>query len=132
DDEGAEQISEKEPLDEKHQNHAEDQVEQDGMGGQAYEVAAIVNALDTYPRRENSRCVDLVDFRFDAADRRQALLAAPHQDDSLNDVVLLVPAGNSKPRLVSDDDLGDVAEKPGGGVCRRGHRVADGPHSANQ
>src|SRR5215471_7016403 len=132
DDEGAAQISEKEPLNEKHKNHAEDQVEQDGMGGQADEVAAIVNALDTYPRRENARRVDLVDFRFDAANRGQALLAAPHQDDPLNDVVLLVPAGDSEPRLVSDDDLGDVAEKHGVAACCREHRVADVAHRANE
>src|SRR5215469_10986774 len=69
-DEGAAQISQKDPLNEKNKNHAEHQVEQHGMGGQADQIAAIVNAFDMHARRENSRCVDLLDLCFNATDRR--------------------------------------------------------------
>src|SRR5262245_30096871 len=131
-DEGAAQISQKNPLNEKNQNHAEDQVEKDGVGGQVNEVAAIVNAFDPHARRENSRRIDLLDFFFNATDRRQALLAASHQHDSLYDIVLLVPAGNSEARLVSNDDLRDITEKDRIAVCCRQHGVADIVHRANE
>ena len=38
------------------------------------------------------------------ADRRHALLAAPHQHDALDDVVVIVLAGDAEPRLVADRD----------------------------
>src|SRR5207237_10392227 len=113
------QISQKNPMYEDNQNHAERQVEKNGMRGQVDEVAAIVEAVDTHARRQDTRCVELLDLLFNTADRRQALLAAPHQHDSLDDVVLLVAAGNSEARLVADDDLGDIAHKNRSAVCRR-------------
>src|SRR5215471_20696887 len=98
------------------------------MGGQVNEVAAIVNAFDTHPWRENPRRIDLLDFRFNATDCRQALLAASHQHDSLYDVVLLVPAGNSEAWLASNDDLRDIAEKYRSPICCRKHCVSDVAH----
>jgi hypothetical protein len=40
------------------------------MGGQVDEVAAIVDAFDLHARRENPRRIDLLDFCFNATDRR--------------------------------------------------------------
>src|SRR6516162_3576909 len=68
--EGAAQISQKNPLNEKNQNHAEHQVEQDSMGGQVDEIAAIVDAFDLHARRENPRRIDLLDLCFNTTDRR--------------------------------------------------------------
>src|SRR5262249_42075728 len=120
------------PLNEKNENHAEHQVEQHSMGGQADEIAAIVNAVDMHARWENSRCVDLLDLCFNATDRRQALLPASHEHDALNDVVLFVPPGDAEAWLVSNDDLCDIAEKDRSPIRCRQHRIPDIGHRADE
>ena len=54
--------------------------------------------------------VDLLDFGLDAADRRHALLAAAHQHDALDDVVVVVLPDDAETRLVADDHGGDIAD----------------------
>ena len=44
------------------------------------------------------------------ADRRQAFCAAPHQHDALDDVVVVVLAGDAEPRLIADRDRRDVPD----------------------
>ena len=71
------------------------------------------------------RGVDLVDLGLDALDGRHALLAASHQDDALDDVVVVVVAGDAKPRLVADAHRGDVADQHRRALVGRQHGVAD-------
>ena len=43
--------------------------------------------------------------------------AAAHQHDALDDVVVVVLAGDAEPRLVADRDSGDVADQHRGAVA---------------
>ena len=52
DDDGAAQISEKQPLDQKHQRTSEDQVVQHRMGGDIDERHAVVKGNDLHSRRQ--------------------------------------------------------------------------------
>src|SRR6185437_13786394 len=58
-------------------------------------------------------------------DGRGALLAAPHQHDALNDVVVVVLAGDAEPRLVANLDGGDVLDQYRRAVWRGDHGVLD-------
>ena len=50
------------------------------------------------------RAVDLLDLGLDALDGRQALRAAAHEHDALDDVVVIVLPGDAEPRLVAHRD----------------------------
>jgi hypothetical protein len=72
-----------------------------------------------------SEIVDLRHFGLDSFDRRLALLAAPHEDDALNDVVVAVLAGDAETRLVANGDGSDIAQQHRRAVVRSQHGVAD-------
>lgn len=132
DDHCAPQVAEKYPLYEENQNDAENKVMKHGIGGNLDKVAAIIDALDPHAGRQNLQLVDPFDFRFHPPDRRQALLAAAHQDDALDDIVVVVPAGDTEPRLVADGDVGNVADADRIAIGRRQHRVTDVVNRANK
>ena len=74
----------------------------------------------------------LVDQFLDAGDGRRALFAAPHQHDALNDVVVLVEAGDAEPRLLADRDLRDVADQHRIAARLRHHGVVEVVDRADQ
>ena len=101
DDQRAAQIAEEHPLQQEDQRDAEHHVVQHGAGRDVDQVLAVVDALDPHARRQDVRTVDPLDLPLDALDRRHALLAAPHQHDALDDVVVVVHAGDAEARLVA-------------------------------
>ncbi len=115
DDQRAAQIAEEDPLQQHDQQYADHHVVQHGVGGELDQVAAIVDALDAHAGRQNAGIVDGLNELVDALDGRRALLAAPHQDDALHDVVGLVEPGNAEARLLADGDGRDVLDQ---------HRIA--------
>src|SRR4029077_2746332 len=102
------QIPEEHPLHEKDQHDAEDHIVQHGASGGVDQLLAVVDLLEPHPRRQDAGRVDLLDFRLDAADRRHALLAAAHQHDALDDVLVAVLPDDAETWLVPDDHRGNI------------------------
>jgi len=96
------------------QRDAEGRAVQHRVGGDVDQFLAVIDALDAHARGQHAAIVDPLDLREHALDGRPALLAAAHQHDALDDVVVIVLAGNAKARLVADGDRGDVAHAHGG------------------
>ncbi len=81
------------------------------MGGDVDQVAPVVDLLDVDARRQKARGVDLLDLGLDRLDGRHALVAAVHQHDALDDVVVPVLAGDAEPGLIAHAHLGHVAQQ---------------------
>src|SRR6266446_2847986 len=122
---GAAKIAEEQPLHDENQHDAEYHVVQHSARRQVNQVAAVVDALDLHAGRQDVRAVDFRDFGLDAADRRHALFATAHQYRALNDVVVIVLAGNAKTRLVAGCHSRDIADPHRDAIYRCDHRVAD-------
>src|SRR6516162_4307335 len=132
DDHGAAEIAEEQPLHKEDQHDAKDHVVQHGARCDIDQIAAIIDPLDLDTRRQDARAVDLLYFGLDAADGRHALLAAAHQHDPLNDVVVIVLAGDAETRMVTDADGRDVTDFHRNAIERGDHRVTDLPHRVDQ
>ena len=104
-DDGAADIAEKCPLQEKNQHYARDHVVQHGAGRDVNQIAAVVDTLDADAGRQDPAAVDLVHLRFDALDRRDAFRAAAHEHDALDDVVDIVVARYAQARHIADGHL---------------------------
>jgi hypothetical protein len=72
----------------------------------------------------NVRVVDPLDFALDAVDRRHALLAAAHQYDALDDIVVRILAGDAEARFMTDLDGCYVADQDRVASALGEHRVA--------
>ena len=96
------------------------------------EVLAIVDALDAHARRKDGGIVDALDLALDLLDRRHALLAAAHQHDALDDVVVAVLAGDAQARLLPDGDRGDVLDQDRIAAALGEHGVAQVLDRANE
>ena len=123
DDQRAAQIAEEYPLQQHDQADADDHVLQHGPGRGLDQVLAVIDALDMNPGRQDGRAVDPFDQLLHPRDRRRALLAAPHQHDALDDIVVLVLAGDAEPRLRADRHGGDVLDQDRRSVGRSDHGV---------
>src|SRR5260370_17098864 len=106
DDDGRAQIAEENPLHEKDQHDTEDHVVQHSARGDVDQLPAVVDLLDLYTWRQNAGRVDLLDLRLYAADGGQALLAAAHQDDALDNVLVLALSAAPDTPLVARDHPG--------------------------
>src|SRR5260370_10036888 len=70
--------------------------------------AAVVVRLDVHPGRQNVVLADVLEALVDAFQGLRRLGAVTHQNDSLNDVRILVEADNAKTRCEADVDIGNV------------------------
>src|SRR5260221_10416552 len=132
DDDGAAQIAKEDKLHHEYQHDAEDHVVQHGARGDIDQLAAVVDLFDMHPGRQDVRAVDLRHLRLDALYGGLALLAAPHEDDALNDVFVPVLAANAETRLVTRGDSADVAQQHRRAVVRGQHGVADVVHRMHE
>ncbi len=132
DDQCASEIAQEDPLHQEYENDADGHVLKHGAGGDADEFRAVVDRFDVHAGGQDSRAVDLGDFGFDGADRRHALLAAVHEDDSLHDVVVVVLPRDAEPRFVADGNARHVAQQHGRSVVRSENRVADVVHGPDE
>ncbi len=64
--------------------------------------------------------------------RLDALLAAPHQHDALNDVVGFIHAGDAEPWFLADHDIGDIPHQNRIAVALRDHRGGEVVDRADQ
>ena len=102
-------VAEEEPEDQRHQHHPDQQVLDDGVGGQLDQVGAVVVGLDVHPRGQDVVSGDLVDLLVDVVERLQRVAAVAHEDGALHDVGIEILADDPQARRVSDRDVGDVA-----------------------
>ena len=119
-------------MQEKDQRDADDHVVQHGRGRNVDQFLAIVDALDANTHWQDAAIVDALDLLLDTLDRRHAFLAAPHQNDALYDVVVVVLAGDAKPRLVRRDDGCHIADDHRYARHLGQHGVADFIERADQ
>ena len=132
DDDGAAQVAQKQPLHGEDEATPSDQIPHHFLGRQADQAGAVVNALEAHAGRQNPRAIDLVHLRFDAMDGRRRLLAAAHEDDALNDVVVVVLPGDSEPRLIARFDGRHILDHDRTAVIGRQHGLLDVVDGLNQ
>jgi hypothetical protein len=94
DDNGATQIPEKKPLDEKHEETAEHKVVQDRVGGNRYQRSAVVKGNDFDSRRQGPVRIYFLDFGLDKGQDLVRMLCPAHDDDCCGDVIVVIVAGN--------------------------------------
>src|SRR5579872_435227 len=110
DDDGAAQIAEKDPLDEKHEQAAKNQVVQHRMRGDADQRAAIVIRDDLHAGRQASVAVEPLDLGLDLGNDVVSVLGPAHHHDGGGDVVVVVPARDAESRHITDRDPGHVLD----------------------
>ena len=90
DDSGAD-AGEEENEDDENEYHAAEEIGLDRVGGEADEVAAVVEGADFDIRGKNV-VVELPGFLFDALEDRLGLFTAAHEDDAFDGSVNFVEA----------------------------------------
>ena len=95
----------------ENENDPEGEVGEHLFGRQPDQFGTIIDAFEMHTGRQDSRSIDLVHLRFDAADGRRGLLAAAHQHNALHDVVVVVLAGDAEARREALLDVGDIAHE---------------------
>ena len=124
--------AQKDPLHRKDQQDPARHVFQHGIDRHADQFGAVVDLFQVHAGWQDVVVVDTIDFGLDALQRRQAFLAAPHQDDALNDVVVVVLADDAQARQVAHLHRGDIAHQHRFAIVGRDHRVADVVHRMDQ
>src|ERR1700737_2618131 len=110
-DERTPQVAEEHPLNGEDQEHPEDQVVEDRVGGDVDELAAIVVRHDLDTRGQDPPAIDALHLGLDAAQHVQRLLAPAHQDDALDDIVVVIPPGDPEARGRANLRLGHVPQE---------------------
>src|ERR1700682_4493193 len=134
DDQRAAEVAQEHPLQQHDQQNAHYHIVQHGCGGDVDQVLAVVDPFDMHARRQDAGVIDRGDELLDAGDRRRALLATAHQHDALHDVVVLVDAGDTEPRLLADGDGGDILDQNRVAAALRDHgagKIVDGTDQAD-
>ena len=83
-----------------------------GIGGELYQLAAIVIWIDFDVRRQNA-LVQFLGLRFHSFQNILRLLSAKHQDDAFHGIVILLKAEFAQPRRVADDDVANIPTRIG-------------------
>ena len=98
---------------------------QDSVRRGVDEILTIINALNSYAGRQNPGDIDTLDFGLQPLDGRSALLAAAHQNDAFDDIVVVVLAGNAEARLMPDDNRRNVSNQNRIAFGLRQHGIVD-------
>src|SRR6516225_2368963 len=113
DDDGAAQIAQKYPLNEKDQQAAEDQVVQHRVRSHADQRGAVVKGHDPDPRRQAAIGVQSLDFLMNLGNDVVGMLGSPHHDDGRHNIVIAVSASNAEARHVTDRNACDILDLDG-------------------
>ena len=95
-------------MDQEDQGNTEQEIVQYRLHGDRDEVTTIVERDDLDAGRQRSVGVDLLDGRAHTPDHVHGTFKFLHQDDTGDDVGLLVTACETEPGRVADLNLGDV------------------------
>ena len=127
DDRGANADQEKNQND-QNKNHSAKKISFDSVGGNADQVAAIVVGTDAHVAREHS-LVDFFGLALDAFQNVLCLLAAAHQDDAFDGVVviflLILKTEDAEAWGVADFHAADVLDSNWRAVVAGHHDFAD-------
>ena len=124
DNDGGAEADQKEDQHDQHQHHAAKQVVLHRVGGQLDQFAAIVKGMDLYVRRQNLP-VQFLGLGLDALQNVLRLLAAQHENDAFDRVVIFLEAEFTQTRRVADRHIADVADPNRNAVVAADHDVAD-------
>ncbi len=131
DDERAAQVAEENPLDEKHQQTSENQVVQDGVGGEGDEIAAVVNDFQLDAGREAAVVIHCVNRGFDLGQHVVGVLRSLiHHHDAHHAVRIVVVAPHAEARANAHGHFGNIFHQHGHAVVLRQHYVFDIVHFA--
>ena len=108
DDDGAAQVAEEDPLDQEHEQAAEDEVVQHRVRGDVHQRGAVVIGYELHARRQRAVAVQGGDGRLDARHDVVGVLGASHDHDRGHHVVVVIAAGDAEARHVADVDPRDV------------------------
>jgi len=125
DNDGAAQITQEKPLDEEHEEAAENKIMQDGMRGDGYQRAAVIKGNDLDSRRQRPIRIYFVDFGLDKGKDRVRMLCPAHDDDRGGDIVVMIPPRDAEARNVADRHIGDVLDQNGNAVGLRQDDIFD-------
>ncbi len=108
DDDGAAQIAEEYPLNEKDQQTTENEIMQDRMRGYSDQRTAIVVGDDFDARRQTSIAVELFDLCLNARDDVVGMLGPSHHHNRGRNIIFVVPAPDSESRHIADGNGRDI------------------------
>src|ERR1700686_4174916 len=119
---------EKKDKNDKNKRHAAQKIPFDGVGGDAYEIAAIIKWAD-FDIGGEKIAVQLDSFLLDALEDILRLLATAHEDDAFDGVGVVFPfvleAENAEARGVADDHAANVFDAEGHAVAAAEQDFAD-------
>ena len=131
-DDGRARVPQEQEEDDRHEQHADDQVLQHRVRGQLHQVAAVVVRHDVHAGRQDVVLPDVVDALVDPDQRRLRLAPVAHEDDALHHVRDVVVPHDAEPRRVADGDVGDVPHARGDALRRADDDVLDVVHVAEK
>jgi hypothetical protein len=128
DDDGAAQIAQEYPLDQENQKATEDEIVQDGAGGDRYQRGPIIVGNQLHSGRQGSVIVYFFHFRLDAGHHIIRVIGSAHHDNGQRHIIVAVAPGNAQPRHKADRDFGDLLYLHRNAVHLREHDVLDVVH----
>ena len=108
DDDRAAEVAEEDPLDQKNQQTSEDQVVQNGMGGDGNQGRAVVERNNPDSPRQTAIVIQRVDRLLDLGNHVGGFFRPSLHYDCPDDIVLAVAAQNTEPWPVAYRDLPDI------------------------
>src|SRR5215469_5353854 len=108
----------------EHQNHPAEQIVFYGAGSQLHQVATVVKRTDFYVPGQD-HLIQLVRLVLDPFQHVLRLLAAAHQDDTFDSVIVFLETELAEPRSISDHDLANVADPDRSSPIAAHHNVLD-------
>jgi hypothetical protein len=102
DDDGAPEIAQEYPLDEKYQQAAENEIMQNRMRSHPDQRTAIVIRDDLDPGRQAAIGVEFFDLGLNPRNDIVGVLGSPHHHDGGCNIVVVISPPDSKPRNIAD------------------------------
>ena len=96
---------------------------QNGLRGDVDQILAVIDGLDLDAWGQDVGRIDFPHLVLNTLDRRGALLAAVHQDNALNDVVVIVLASDAQARQVTNLNIGYISKLDRKAAGRGDHGV---------
>src|SRR6266851_2623595 len=127
-DDGSTHANQKKDQDNQNQNHSAKQIAFDGVGGDANEIAAVVKRTNLDITGQKS-LVNFFRFSLNALEDVLRLLAAAHQNDAFDGVVivfgLVLETENTETGSVADFHVADIADADRSAVITGDHDFAN-------
>ncbi len=124
DDDRRAEADQEEDQDDQHQHHAAQKIGLDGVGSELHQLATIVIGMDLDVGRQDG-AIEFVGLGLDRLEHVLRLLAAQHEDDAFDRVIVLLIAELAEARRVADLDRADVLHANGHAIIGADNNVTD-------